>query len=242
MLEKEPILSPTEKNKIDDVLLRLSRHEPIQYILGETEFFGLRLFVDKNVLIPRPETEELIELIIEQNEVTSPYILDIGTGSGCIAITLSSQIENASVSAWDISPTALSVAGRNADLNNTTIDFRVVDILSDYVSDKTFDIIVSNPPYVLESDKQNMTEDVLDYEPHIALFIPDNKALLFYERIADIALDLLNPNGTLYFEIHHKKGDETVQLLLNKGYKDVSLHKDISGNDRMIEARLNIRS
>lgn len=225
-----------QKNKLNIILGRLITYEPIQYILGETEFFGLKLMVDRNTLIPRPETEELVELIIQENSNSQLSVLDIGTGSGCIAIALAKHLERVEVSAWDFSQGALDMATKNAKLNDVNIQFHKVDVLSDYPNDKKFDIIVSNPPYVLDSEKALMDDNVLSYEPHSALFVPDNKALLFYERIADIALNILKPSGKLYFEINQAKGKETVDMLKEKGFKDIELFKDLSKKDRMVSA------
>lgn len=221
-----------EANKIVD---RLQTYEPIQYILGETEFFGMPFSVDKNVLIPRPETEELIELIIKENLSHSQLsVLDIGTGSGCIAIAIANYLEKPQVEAWDISTEALKVAKNNAVKNNAEVSFSRVDVLADYPTDKKFDIIVSNPPYILDSEKEVMESNVLEYEPHVALFVPDDNGLLFYKRIADIALKLLKPSGKLYFEINREKGQDTVDMLKEKEFSSIELHRDLSGNDRMV--------
>lgn len=220
----------------ESTIERLKKYEPIQYVIGETEFFGLPFFVDQNVLIPRPETEELVELILQENPQSGLKILDIGTGSGAIAITLAKHLKNANMSAWDISDKALAVAQQNANTNQVVISFSEVNVLNACSSDKKFDIIVSNPPYILELEKEAMDKNVLDYEPHIALFVPDNKPLLFYDRIADIALENLNPNGKLYFEINRAKGKEIVQLLENKGFIEINIFQDLSRNDRMVRA------
>ena len=208
----------------------------ILIILEETEFFGLPFFGNKNVLIPRPETEELVELILSENSGRSIQILDIGTGSGAIAIALAKHMKDAKITAWDISFKALDVAVSNSKANSTDISFKRVDVLGNYPTDQKFDIIVSNPPYVLESEKEDMNKNVLDYEPHSALFVPDNSPLLFYERITDIAKQLLNPNGKLYFEINQAKGPETKSMIEEKGLKNVSIIKDISENNRIIRA------
>lgn len=225
--------------QIDDIIARLKKYEPIQHIIGETEFFGLPFVVNENVLIPRPETEELVELILNENFESNLKVLDIGTGSGAIAIALAKHLKSANVSAWDVSVMALDVAVLNSKKNNTSVNFRGVDVLSDYPQDEKYDIIVSNPPYILEDEKKDMEQNVLGYEPHIALFVPNERPLLFYERIADIALDLLNPDGKLYFEINRAKGAETVAMLEYRGFKDVSLFQDLSKNDRMVRAKLN---
>lgn len=222
------------------IIERLKTNEPIQYIIGEEEFFGLKFKVTTDTLIPRPETEELVELILKENKNFNPKasILDIGTGSGCIAISLAKYMPEAEVSAWDISAGALSVARVNADLNAVSVDMQQVDVLGDYPQNRKYDLIVSNPPYVMDSEKLEMTANVLDYEPHTALFVPDNKALLFYERIADVGRELLKSNGKLYFEINRAKGKDMVRMLIGKRYKNVSIIQDISGNDRIAVAQI----
>lgn len=236
-LVDKPNLSTNQHNEVLRIVARLTTYEPIQYILGETEFYGLPFLVNGDTLIPRPETEELVELILNENSRNTLSVLDIGTGSGCIAIALAKRMNEAKVSAWDLSQGAIDTATKNAKLNNVAIDFCQVDVLGDYPTAENFDIIVSNPPYVLESEKQTMDHNVLDYEPHSALFVPDDKALMFYERIADIALHLLNANGKLYFEINQAKGIETMQMLETKGFSNVALYKDLSGLDRMTSAK-----
>ncbi len=234
-----------DKDDIDDIQLaavvnRLKQFEPIQYIIGEEEFFGLTFKVTPDTLIPRPETEELVELILAENKDLNPSasILDIGTGSGCIAISIAKYMAEGKVTAWDISEGALAVARGNASLNNVIVDFECVDVLGRYPQSHKFDIIVSNPPYVMDSEKGDMTANVLKYEPHSALFVPDNKALMFYERIADIGRELLNPNGKLYFEINRAKGQEMIDMLESKGYSYVNIVKDLSGNDRIVGAQI----
>lgn len=234
----QELLSLIQVEDIQHIIDRLKQNEPIQHIIGETEFYGMPFFVNKDTLIPRPETEELVELIINDNNKKSSSILDIGTGSGCIAIALAYRLRTSNISAWDFSQKALNIASKNALRNNVNIDFREVDILSIYPTDRKFDIIVSNPPYILDSEKKNMDKNVLDYEPHSALFVPDDKALLFYERIADISKELLNEGGKLYFEINQAKGKKTIAMLNGKGYRNTILFKDISGNDRMIRTEL----
>ena len=231
-------LTQEQQSKLSSILGRLRTYEPIQYILEETEFFGLPFFVNENVLIPRPETEELVELILSENTSSELRILDIGTGSGAIAIALAKHSKNAFVSAWDISFKALDVAVLNAKTNTVDISFKRVDVLSDVPADNKYDIIVSNPPYVLESEKDLMEQNVLDYEPHNALFVPDSEALLFYNRIADIALHLLHPKGKLYFEINQAKGQETMAMLESKGFVNIALFQDLSKKDRMVRAEL----
>jgi release factor glutamine methyltransferase len=251
----------------ESILSDLKKQKPIQYILGETEFYGLPFLVNENTLIPRPETEELVELIIKQNSKSEIppepkvngaklnsklKILDIGTGSGCIAISLVKNISNVEVYAIDISEEALETAKKNAQINQVEIHFIQADILKinnleqlptsnpklethNPKLETQFDIIVSNPPYVRNLEKQEINPNVLEYEPHLALFVEDEDALLFYRKIAQLALKSLSPNGRLYFEINQYLGKETVELIESFGFKNVVLHKDIYGNDRMIE-------
>jgi len=231
-------LSRLQVRSINNIVKRLRAYEPIQHITGETEFFGLPFIVSKEVLIPRPETEELVELILLENKRQDLSVLDIGTGSGAIAIALARHLKNAVVSAWDVSEDALFIAKANAESNQVNVRFDEVDILMDYSVHKDYDIIVSNPPYILESEKKDMDKNVLDYEPHIALFVPDDEALIFYERIADIALKILKPDGKLYFEINQLLGKETAKMLKQKGFSNVVLHQDINKNDRMVKAEI----
>lgn len=236
--DKSKKITSAQEQIIDKIIERLQTSEPIQYILGETEFFGLPFVVDKNTLIPRPETEELIELILSETANKEVSILDIGTGSGCIAISLKKHLPKANVFGWDFSEPALTVARKNAEKNQTPILFEKVNVLQIFVPDIKLDIIVSNPPYILESEKKDMDKNVLEYEPHSALFVPDDKGLLFYERIADIALKLLKPQGKLYFEINRQKGMDTAEMLSQKGFSNIRIIKDLSGNDRMVVAQI----
>lgn len=229
-------LSNTEKQKIIDIIERLLNNEPIQYVLGKTEFYGLDLKVNSSVLIPRPETEELVEWILLEISQINPHLLDIGTGSGCIAIALAKHLHYGTVDAWDISDDALAVANENATINDVSIKFTKVDVLKPVDINKKFDIIVSNPPYITVSEKNMMERNVLDFEPHEALFVPDDESLIFYHKIADIAKKMLNKNGRLYFEINQANGTEIAELLQRKGFINVELKNDISGNSRMIRA------
>lgn len=231
-------LTQEQQDSLAAIVERLKNHEPIQYILEETEFFGMPFFVNNNVLIPRPETEELVELILNENQYTGLSILDIGTGSGAIAIALAKHMKEASVSAWDFSYKVLDIAVLNSKTNTVDITFKLVDVLKDYPADKKYDIIVSNPPYIMEKEKTGMDKNVLNYEPHSALFVPNDRALLFYERIADIAKDILADKGKLYFEINQAKGNDVVQMLKDKGFTDISLFQDLNKNDRMVKATL----
>ncbi|CEA16760.1 Release factor glutamine methyltransferase [Fermentimonas caenicola] len=234
-------LSSSELSKIKDIIGRLKKSEPIQYVLGKTEFYGLNFKVSPDVLIPRPETEELVEWILSEKAAGPVSILDIGTGSGCIAVTLAKKLPQAEVNAWDISEGALDIARENARINNVTVNFSNQDVLSinednEIISEGgKYDVIISNPPYVMDSEKKSMDDNVLNYEPHVALFVEDDNPLLFYDKISTIALDLLNDNGKLYFEINRDKGDDILHLLKSKGYDQIELRRDISGNFRMIK-------
>lgn len=233
-------ISSDIKELLDKALERLKKEEPIQYILGETEFYGLPFKVNKNTLIPRPETEELVEWIIKEvkkkQELLS--ILDIGTGTGCIPISLKKHLPNTNVSAIDISEEAIQMAKQNAKLNEVDISFIKQDILKTEVLSGMFDIIISNPPYVRELEKVEIKNNVLKNEPHLALFVKDDTPLLFYKKIADLAKSNLTKNGLLFFEINQYLGAETVKMLKNKGFTQIELQKDIFGNDRMIKASL----
>ena len=234
----------------ESVLSDLKKQKPIQYILGETEFYGLKFLVNENTLIPRPETEELVDLIIKdidnfQLPTSSFQLLDIGTGSGCIAISLAKNLPNAQVSAIDVSEKALIMAKKNAEINQVTINFVQTDILkiddlsqlptSNFQLPTHFDIIVSNPPYVRNLEKKEINPNVLEYEPHLALFVDDTDALVFYRKIAEFAMVNLSEKGKLYFEINQYLGKETVELIESHGFKNIELKKDIYGNDRMIK-------
>ena len=222
----------------DSLLAQLKKEVPIQYLLGKTNFYGLDFEVNENVLIPRPETEELVEWIINENSKTDKAktikILDIGTGSGCIAISLAKNIPNAQVYAMDISKKAIETAKRNAMNNKTDVTFILQDVLNTEVLKCTFDIIVSNPPYVRNLEKEEIKKNVLDYEPHLALFVEDNDALIFYRKIAALAQNNLLEDGQLYFEINQYLGDEMKDLLEKMNFKSIELRKDIYDNDRMI--------
>lgn len=218
----------------------LKKEIPIQYILGETEFYGLRFIVNRHTLIPRPETEELVEWILETADITAPLqIIDIGTGTGCIPITLAKHLPNARLFAIDISKEALRIAKQNAILNNVKLHFTEKNILKTTTLPQKFDIIISNPPYVRELEKVDIKKNVLDNEPHIALFVEDDNPLLFYDKIADLAIEHLTKNGLLYFEINQYLGTETVEMLHKKGFKNIDLKKDVFGKDRMIQCTFN---
>ncbi len=236
---KNTVFSEEQHQTVHAIIMRLKNFEPIQYILGETEFYGLDFQVNASVLIPRPETEELVEWIQKENDVKKNLdILDVGTGSGCIAISLKSLFPNAKVEAYDISETALEVAKANAKKNGLLVNFNQVDILNQAIwPQNKWDIIVSNPPYIPEKEKLQILPNVLDHEPHLALFVPNESPLLFYQAIALFAKKNLKSNGKLYFEIHKDAGESGMELLSNLGFTNIELRKDISGNDRMIRAQ-----
>jgi len=239
IVNKNTLFSEKQRHVIENFIAKLKEYIPIQYILGETEFFGLPFRVNESVLIPRPETEELVDWIRNENDRNANLgILDIGTGSGCIAISLKHEFTNATVDAFDISEKALETAQSNATLNKLEVNFSKVDILNTPEMEQKWDIIVSNPPYVTELEKSGILPNVLDYEPHLALFVPDNNPLLFYHCIAIFAQQHLKPKGKLYFEINRQFGKATVDLLTAMGFGNVELRKDISGNDRMVKAEI----
>lgn len=237
-LELQKKINSEEITSFENALHQLEREVPIQYIIGETLFFGLTFKVNSSVLIPRPETEELVDWIV--NDYTEndapPTILDMGTGSGCIAISLAANLPNSKVNALDISAKDLTVAKQNAILNKVSVSFLEQDILAIEHLDMSYDIIVSNPPYVLVSEKQKMHSNVLLYEPHKALFVLDSNPLLFYKSIAEIAYKSLKLNGNLYFEINESSGIEIVMMLQKLGFENVELKKDFFGKDRMVKA------
>jgi release factor glutamine methyltransferase len=236
VLKSETSISEDKFQHLYNSLSRLKTQEPIQYILGETEFFGLPFKVNKHTLIPRPETEELVEWIINAYKNKDQVsILEIGTGSGCIPISLAKNLPNAKITAIDISPEALEIAKQNAKLNNVEIEFIDQDILSTEKLPQQFDIIVSNPPYVRNLEKEEIQPNVLENEPHLALFVDDLNPLVFYKKITDLAKNHLTKNGVLYFEINQYLGKETLDMLSKKGFKS-ELKKDVFGNDRMTKS------
>ena len=224
------------------IITRLQKEEPIQYIFGNTEFYGLHFLVDKNTLIPRPETEELVEWVINEVTKLQSYkveklsILDIGTGSGCIPISLAKNLKEVIISAIDVSKEALKIAQQNAAKNNVNIEFLEMDILNTDKLPQKYDIIISNPPYVRELEKVEIKNNVLENEPHLALFVDDENPLIFYKKIADLAKNHLTEKGFLFFEINQYLGKETIEMLSNKGFQNSILKKDLFGNDRMIKA------
>ena len=234
---KDKEISGKRRDVLDKMLSRLQKNEPIQYVLGKETFCGLDFEVDSNVLIPRPETRELVEWIVADRKLdASCRILDIGTGSGCISISLAKFLSGAEVEAWDISEGALEVARRNAVRNAVEVLFRQQDVLYALPGDTRYDVIVSNPPYITEKEKLDMDANVLDWEPSTALFVPDADPLLFYRKIAELGLSMLNIGGALYFEINRAYGQETVSMLERLSYKQIELRKDEWGNDRMVKA------
>ena len=245
--------------ELKKITKRLQKEEPIQYILGKTEFYGLPFIVDKNTLIPRPETEELVEWVLEEViklqscNVVKLSILDIGTGTGCIPVSLAKNLNDVQISAIDVSSDALKIAKQNANLNNVDVSFFEMNILETenlntvakekrlkQVKHKAtkLDIIISNPPYVRELEKVEINNNVLQNEPHLALFVDDNNPLIFYKKIADLAKQHLTKNGLLFFEINQYLGKETVEMLQQKGFKNIELKKDLFGNDRMLKANI----
>ena len=241
VLKPDLLISHDNLTTFLKIIKRLQNEEPIQYILKKTSFYGLPFIVDKNTLIPRPETEELVAWIIEEaskgklHKKDKISILDIGTGTGCIPISLAKNLIKSSVSAVDISQKALLIAKKNALLNNTKIDFFEMDILNTESLPQKFDIIVSNPPYVRELEKREIKKNVLQNEPHLALFVDNNNPLLFYKKIADLAIKYLRQDGLLFFEINQYLEKETVKMLEMKGFKNIELRKDLFGNYRMIQ-------
>ena len=236
-----------------ELAARVAQGEPVQYILREADFCGLTLKVQPGVLIPRPETEELVAWVGEY--VNSKRILDIGTGSGCIAVALANKLKKAEVEAWDVSDEALEIARENAKRNGVQVKTSKVDVLdinpnsqlstlncqlspltSNLSPLTSYNIIVSNPPYICEEEKAEMERNVLEHEPELALFVPDDDPLLFYRRIAELGLSLLKENGLLFFEINRRFGEEVVKMLQGKGYREVELRQDMFGNDRMVKA------
>ena len=269
VLKPDFLITEEILSELKEIIKRLKKEEPIQYILGKTEFYGLPFMVDRNTLIPRPETEELVEWILKEvTELQSGKIakfnlddiskkkkenllsiLDIGTGTGCIPISLAKNLENVKISAIDVSSDALKIAQQNASLNNVDVNFIEMDILkaenlmlvqtqSRTQTNKQFNIIVSNPPYVRELEKAKINNNVLQNEPHLALFVSDENPLIFYDKIADLAKQHLTKNGFLFFEINQYLGKETLEMLNQKGFKNITLKKDLFGNDRMIKASL----
>lgn len=234
---KDMILSECKQRELENIIFRLQKNEPIQYIRGFAEFCGRRFKVAPGVLIPRPETAELVELIVKENP-DARHLLDIGTGSGCIAISLDKNIPNAEVEAWDVSEEALTIARVNNEKLDARVKFRQIDVLSEEVErTPSYDVIVSNPPYVTEAEKQEMDANVLDWEPELALFVPNEDPLRFYRRIAMLGRELLMEGGNIYFEINQAYGRETTHILEMNQYHDVRVIRDIFGKERIVTAK-----
>ena len=224
-----------ERAEIKLLVERLKKFEPVQYILGETEFYGLKLSVNPSVLIPRPETEELVHWVLNSEIAQFPDIIDIGTGSGCIALALKSKMPEAGITAVDISAEALQTAEKNAIRNNLDIRFIKADIFDrEILKWEKFDVIVSNPPYVMEQEKVKMEPNVLNYEPSAALFVTDVEPLIFYSTIADFAKKHLKKNGFMFFEINEALVSEVESLLIESGFSNIEIRKDINGKSRMV--------
>ena len=233
---KDIILSACKQRELENIIFRLQKNEPIQYIRGFAEFCGRKFKVAPGVLIPRPETAELVELIVKENP-GARHLLDIGTGSGCIAISLSKSLPGARVDAWDISEEALAIARKNNEELDAQVTFCRQDVFSaDGMQSGSYDIIVSNPPYVTETEKREMEANVLDWEPELALFVPDEDPLRFYRRIAELGRELLRPDGKLYFEINQAYGQDMIRMIEMNQYRDVRVIKDIFGKDRILTA------
>ena len=243
-LEPELRLSESELLTLHFAVKELLKNRPIQYIIGETEFCGMRFFVNENVLIPRPETEEMVKMIVSRRDKaclvpTGCDVLDIGTGSGCIAISIAKLLKDSVVTAIDVSEKALEVAKKNAEANDANVRFILDDILNAQnkeLIDNQYDIIVSNPPYVCDSEKTEMRANVLDYEPSTALFVTDNDPLIFYRKILEFAQKELKPDGEVWFEINEKFGEEMRNLSLEMGFGNIEIIKDFRGKDRIVRA------
>ena len=233
---KDKEISGNRLRDLHEMLSRLKKNEPIQYIIGTESFCGLTFEVNPNVLIPRPETQELVRWIEADWKSVPCRILDIGTGSGCISISLAKFLGGAKVDSWDISEGALQVARRNCMKNGVEVLLRQQDVLNAVPEGELYQVIVSNPPYICEKEKVDMDANVLDWEPETALFVPDADPLLFYRKIAELGISMLCEGGALYFEINRAYGEETLRMLEGLGYRQLELRKDDFGNDRMIKA------
>jgi release factor glutamine methyltransferase len=243
LIYKNQPLTNVQLEQLETCRQKLLKHEPVQYVLHEAWFAGLKFYVDEHVLIPRPETEELVEWIAESLSEkmlnsTKISIIDIGTGSGCIPVTLKNKLPAINVYALDISEAALMVARKNASTLNADVNFFYANILdeNDWVNIPVIDIIVSNPPYIKESEAATMHKNVLENEPHLALFVPDNDALLFYKKIAELAQVKLKSGGALFFEINEALGIEVCNMLVEQGFAEVELREDLQGKPRMVKA------
>ena len=228
-----------KEDLLEKAIIRLKNQEPVQYVSGKAHFYENDFRVNQHTLIPRPETEELVHLILKENSKKAALrILDIGTGSGCIAISLKLNLKDSNVEAIDISPEALKIANLNAEKLNATVSFSIRNILDENLEENTYDIIVSNPPYVRNSEKAEMHKNVLDFEPDTALFVEDHDPLIFYKKIISAGLKSLKVNGKLYFEINEAYGEELVSILQNTNkFQDIELIQDMQNKDRMIRAQ-----
>lgn len=236
-LKRDHRFTESELVKVIHCVKRLLKHEPFAHIIGETEFYGLKFYVSQHTLIPRPETEELVEWVLNDWSNQTPTILEIGAGSGCIPIALKKNLSKTSVTSYDVSKEALEMASKNAKLNQLTVDFQEVDILNTALDqNQQWDVIVSNPPYIAQQEMASMHQNVVDYEPHLALFVSDEDPLIFYRKIAEIGLRHLAKDGAIYVEINQYLSKQTVELFQSTGYTQVELRQDINGNDRMIKA------
>jgi len=236
-LDRFRILTTDQTDKLNKILQRLLTHEPVQYVLGEADFCGLKFKVNNEVLIPRPETEELVQWITGlQIADRGLRILDVCSGSGCIAISLAKRFPNAIIEGCDISDGALEVARENNSLNQTNVNFFKLDILKEQLPENTYDLMVSNPPYITQGERNTIEANVLEYEPHLALFAPAGNDLIFYSEIGSKAIRALKGGGQLFFEINEFKGAEVIDLLRRTGFKEVTLRKDINQTDRMVQA------
>lgn len=236
ILQEKEVNIPSD---LEEAIMELLKGKPIQYIIQAAPFYGRTFKVNPSILIPRNETEELVHLIIQENKARGLKILDLGTGSGCIPITLALEMDRPEITAVDISEAALALAKANAEALGTdsSISFIIGDVLRDPLPERDLDIIVSNPPYVRESEKALMHSNVLNHEPHLALFVPEDDALIFYRKIAEEGLSALKQGGRLYFEINEAFGQQVVDMLSALGYKEASLYKDLNDKDRMVSAR-----
>lgn len=236
IIDRSINLSKAQIKELKKLIERINNNEPIQYILGEADFFGRKFIVNPAVLIPRNETEELVNLILKDYKEKKIKVLDVGTGSGCIPITLIKELKLNKAFAIDFDPRVIKVAKQNAEKFGVDIDFMLTDVLDEKFPIQGLDVIVSNPPYVRESEKQEMKSNVLDYEPSTALFVNDDNPLIFYDLIAENALESLKEDGRLYFEINEHFGDKVRFMLEQKGFKNVALFQDLNGKDRIIRA------
>jgi len=236
--ENEPLSDSSYQKRVMSYCRRLTEGEPVQYVIGETVFYNCRIMVNRNVLIPRPETEELADIVIKENRGTEARIIDFGTGSGCLAIALSVNLPAAKVTALDISAGALKLAARNASINNAEVDFMHADLLAASLTELPMaGIFISNPPYIRESEKKLMRSNVLDFEPGKALFVPDNDPLRFYRAILNLSRNKLYPGGMVYFEINEAMGDAMRELFEKYDFSEIRIIKDINGKDRFAAGR-----